>query len=257
MPVLAPINWKRIRRVFLWSTMAVLAANLARLIYTGSEPAKALAAAPHVAYTVLRTETGFDQAGTPKYTNHYVEAVRSDGSRMWRGSTSDVQQRKMYFANGDEVRTNELLSRKSTYPKVHAGDLLQRNPQTSCFTAQDQSAGWALGGEDTIEGYRAVRLLHKTNHRTMTAWYALDAGCALLRQRFEHETGVTEQNLAALIFGEPDAALFQVSASFQEVTPSRLFDVCSDAVGGCKSALPEAVKQRLDKRYVEARAQTP
>ena len=254
MSVLTFINWKRFGQFLLGSIIAILGANLGRLIYKASSVQAASATFP---YTVLRTESGFDQTGTLKYTNHYVEAVQSNGSWMWRGSTNEVQQRKLFFANGDEVRTNELLARKSTYPKQHAGAILRRNPQTSCFSEEDLKAGWTPSGQDSIGGHRAFRLVNTASKRTMTVWYALDAGCALLQQRFEHETGVTEQSLAALIPGEPDAAHFQIPASFQEVAPSGLF-ACSGTDSDCKSTpLPDYVGQRLDKRYSDKRAKAP
>ncbi len=86
----------------------------------------------------------------------------------------------------------------------------------------------------------------------MMAWHALDAGCALVQVRAEHDTGVTVQNLTSLVQGEPDQALFQVSGTFQEVPPSGLFvPICSGG-DSCKS-LPDEVKQRLDQNYYAAR----
>ena len=90
----------------------VLCANLARLIYVSSARAQP---GTFVAYMVLRKEIGFDKAGIPKYTIHYAEAVRSDGSRMQRITEARSEQRKLFFANGDEVRTNDFLFRKSSY----------------------------------------------------------------------------------------------------------------------------------------------
>jgi hypothetical protein len=57
----------------------ILAAGLP---YKGVAVSKAQPA--QVPYTVLRTESGFYQTGTLRFTNHYVAAVRGDGARMWR-----------------------------------------------------------------------------------------------------------------------------------------------------------------------------
>jgi hypothetical protein len=246
------INWKHAGRIVLWAMVAILALNAGRLVYSGFRPSRARAAST-VAYTVLRTENGFDHAGTLMYTNHYVEAVRSDGSKMWRGTTKDVQKRRIDFANGDHVVINELLARKSTYPKKSAGPPVPRDPKASCATTQELTSGWVIGGEDTIGAYRAVRMVYDSSPRTWTIWYSLDVGCAVLQLRLQHETGVTQQNLAAIISGEPDAALFQLSASSKEVPPSELFD-CSGVEGRPCMELPDQTKQRMDNTYDDVRA---
>ena len=237
--------------MILQTTAAILVLSAARLVYLGFLPTRARAAST-VAYTVLRTESGFDSAGTLKYTNHYVEAVQSDGSRMWRGSTKDVQKRRIDFANGDHVVINELMGRKSTYPRKSAGPPVPRDPKASCAIAQELHSGWVVGGDDTVGAYRAVRMVNVNGPRTSTIWYGLDVGCAVLQLRLQHETGVTQQNLAAVILGEPDAALFQLSASIKEVPPSELFD-CSGVEGPC-TALSDQTKQRMDGTYYQVRA---
>jgi hypothetical protein len=174
---------------------------------------------------------------------------------MLRATTKHVQQRTIYFASGDFVKTSELKGKKSTYPKLYDGPQVRRDPAAGCVTAdQEHDPRWTMGGEDTIGGYRAARVvMHLGSMRTLTMWYGLEAGCALLQQRFQHETGVTDQNLAAVILGEPDAALFQVSASLKEGPPSELVN-CSDREGGTCTGLPDQYKQRVDKIYYDAQA---
>src|SRR5271165_4383520 len=111
---------RRNPKLLVWLAIAILALNAGRLMYRGLRPTKVRAASP-VAYTVLRTEHVFDPAGALRSTNHYVEAVRSDGSKMWRGTTNSVQNRNIYFANGDFVLTSELIGKKSTFPKKFPG----------------------------------------------------------------------------------------------------------------------------------------
>lgn len=237
------LTWKRGGLILCWVAIAALSLNIYRSGFVRG-PATAKAASLG-AYTVLRTETGFDKNGNLRYTNHYVEAVRSDGSTMWRGSTSKAQQRKISFTNGDYIRTNELTGRKSTYPKRFAGGAPpQKNPLTSCLNADDANAGWTFAGEETVEGHRAARLVNVSGKRTMTMWDALDVACATLRLRFEDKDGVTEQVVSALVPGEPDAALFRVPDSFQEVAPSALH-----------GSLPDSVSKRIDKNYNDLRAQ--
>ena len=84
-------------------------------------------------------------------------------------------------------------------------------------------------------------------------WYALDVGCAMLQLRFEHEDGLTVQNLASLVDGEPDPALFQLPADFQEVTPSGLYEPICSPSGKCTSP-SQSYLQRLDDDYRALRA---
>lgn len=252
--VLNRVDFKRFWRFVFWCIAVVLALNLGWLVYRGVRPPKAQAASGR-SYTVLRTEKGFDKEGSLRYTNQYVEAQRADGSNMWSATTSLVQQRRITFANGDQILTNELLHKQSTYPKKYSAVPTRRDPEAYCSTSSDVQTGWVIDGTDSVGGYRAVRLALVTPKRTMKAWHALDAGCALLQQRLEHEDGVTEQNLTSLVLGEPDRTLFQVPTGIQEVPPSGLYEpVC---YGGKCSSIPDSVKQRLDNKYYEIRAKTP
>jgi len=248
------LNSKWVWRCIFWLITAVLAVNLGRLAYQGWVPRKVQAASGRP-YTVLRTESGFDKRGTLRYTNNYVEALRADGSNMWSATTSLVQQRTINFANGDQVLTNELIRKMSTYPKNFAAVPVRRDPEASCLSESAIKTGWIADGTETIGGYRAARQVLKASNRTLIAWHALDVGCALLQQRLEHQDGITVQNLASLILGEPSPALFNVSPDFQEVPPSGLYEpLCKG--GSCKS-LPEPVKQRLDDNYYQVRSKAP
>jgi hypothetical protein len=247
--ILKSAVWRRNIRFVLWAGVTILALNAVRLAYRGVRPVVARAASP-VSFTVFRTEQVFDAAGTLKFTHHYVEAVRSDGSKMWRGTTNDVQSRDIYFANGDMVQTNELAGTKSTFPKKYAGPPSPRDPNGNCATTEEINSHWTNEGTDTVGPYRAVRRVMDVGHgRRLTMWYGVDVGCAVLKQRLEHETGVTEQNLDAIILGEPDRALFQFPASLNELPPSQLFS-CQ---GAACAPLPDDFKQKIDKSYYELR----
>jgi hypothetical protein len=245
------INSKLVLRALFWGVAAILAMNLGRLAYQGWKPLRARAAAAH-SYTVIRTESGFDQAGTLKYMIQYIEAVRSDGSYVWKSTTPTVTQRKIYIANGDKILTNENIGKKTTYPHFFTGIPTPRDPASSCLPPQGN--GWVVDCTENVGGFRAVRLVSAGSKRTMTAWYALDVGCALLKTRFQHETGLTVSNLTSLRPGEPDAGLFQVDANFQETPPSGLYaPVCLED-GRCTAPPPDNVRQNMDKNYAALRA---
>ena len=251
MPVLKHFNWKTSARVLLWTAVGVLAVGTSLTLYRGFQ-ARAAAPAP---YTVLRTESVFDSTGALRGTNHYVQAVRSDGSRVWRGSTDHVQERKIYLASGEYVRVNDIAAKKSTFPNTPFPT--PRDPKASCITEPEIGAGWMASGEDTVGGYRTVRVFKALNGgRTITIWYGLDVGCAILQQRFQHETGVTQQDLAAVVLGEPDAALFRLSNSLLEAPPSELFG-CPDSGTNSCAPISEDVKQKMDRKYNSLRAQGP
>lgn len=242
------VKWGRTSVVLFWAATAMLGLNVVRLTYThkvhSQNPTSGV-----VPYTVFRTEKDYNSSGNLTSTNHYVEAVRSDGSSMWRGTTDKVEDRRIDLANGGRIRTNELLGRKSTYSK--GGAPIQRSPQLQCATTEGAKTGWAVDGTENIGGHPSVRMVLPGPVRTMTVWYALDAGCAMVQLRLQHETGFTVQELAALIPGEPDAALFQVAASFQEVAPSKLHDGCTPSNAGCHP-VPDSVLSRLDNNYYAA-----
>jgi len=73
-------------------------------------------------------------------------------------------------------------------------------------------------GEEVIAGYRAVKLTSGVTAQ----WFALDYGCALIKDRAEWPDGqMSEKRLVALIPGEPAPSMFDDPAGFQEVPPSR------------------------------------
>jgi hypothetical protein len=232
-----------------WFRWSMLAATLlaVTLLFPGWIPLKTLAASAHP-YTVVRTESVFDDTGALRVTNRFIEALRSDGSTMRRSITPVGDQRRIDIAYGDEILTNERQGRKSTYPKAITMPP-QRTPESSCVPGVP---GWTVSGIDNIGGYRAVRLVYPGKSDTRTAWYALDAGCAQLESRLDHEGAISVQKLTSLAVGEPDPSLFTVQASFNEVPPSALLDPVCNSAGRCTS-MPEEIKQQRDAKYYAAR----
>ncbi len=100
----------------------------------------------------------------------------------------------------------------------------QRDPNSKCINsfAGEPFVGEPkefISGEETISGYRTVKI----TRNDATSWFALDYGCAIVKSRMDWcGQGFTDQNLVALIPGEPEAALFDASAQFREAPPSEM-----------------------------------
>jgi hypothetical protein len=110
------LDGKRVTNVVLWAVVAVLAINVVRQVRKGTWPISVRAAASPT-YTVIRTEKAFDKTGNLLYTNEYLDAARSDGAVVLRTTTSLSRERRIGFPSGAGVVTNDLIARKSTYPK--------------------------------------------------------------------------------------------------------------------------------------------
>jgi hypothetical protein len=230
----------------LWGIVTVLALNLGWSVYKSSLSIQVHAAAS--GYTVVRTEKGFDAAGTLRYTNEHTEAVRGDGARMWSVSTPIERQRRIGFPDGSGVLINELSGKKSTYPKEFTALPIQRDPNNACASQFDLNMGIQFEGTDDISGYKSLRFGHTSGKRYWKGWYVQELGCALVKSRLEHESGVTVQDLSSLTVAEPNPSLFQVSASLIETPPSGVYGQDCGGNSPCAS-LPDAVRERLDNRY--------
>ena len=244
--MLRGINWKQSGRIVLWTTVAVLAVNAGRMVYTGL---RARAASP----------TAYRSSGRRK-SSTVLEPLRPPTTMLKLcaptaprcGEAQPITRRSARLisrmATGSQLMTSQgerALIRRWGFPAP-------RDPKESCTNAQELSSGRVIDGEDNIGGHRAVRIVNVMGSRKFTMWYALDLACAVLQQRFQHETGETDQNLAAVIIGEPDAALFQLPTSLKEVPPSVLYR-CPEGLQGCKE-LPDQANERFDKTYNDARS---
>jgi hypothetical protein len=244
------LDRKRVLNIFLWAVVAALAVRLA---YKSIGPGAVRAGSS--AYTVVRAEKAFDKSGNLVYTNEYLDALRSDGAVAYRFTSQVARTRRIAFPNGSGIVINELIAKKSTYPRKFTGIRIARDPNTSCSSEADAKVGIALEGTDTIGGYRTFRFGQVGSQGTWKGWYAPDLGCALLQMRLEHDTGVTEQQLSSVTLGEPDPALFQVQDNIQETVPSGLYPpLCRN--GNCEG-IADAVKARMDKSYMDKRSTQP
>jgi len=124
----------------------------------------------------------------------------------------------LFFASGDRVDIQDTRKLVCTKPALRGAPGVavsyRRNPTANCMTDGETALG-----PQTIGKYRAMGIT-SPGHKI---WYALDHGCAMVRERFEFADGVvSEKTLLTLIPGEPDPALFEVPPTYTEVPPSVL-----------------------------------
>jgi hypothetical protein len=105
-------------------------------------------------------------------------------------------------------------------------------------------------GAETVAGYRTAKIAPaKDSEGATTSWYALDYGCALVKQRWEFSTKeVSEKELVALVAGEPDATLFDVPANYREVPPSERMFGSRKECSGCDEQTKKFF-ERMDQDY--------
>lgn len=231
------------------SQWLVLTVVLCAAVIYVALPSK-VGAASSKTYTVVRVEKAFDQAGTFRHALDYTEAVRGDGAVLFSYTNPNGRTRYIAFPDGHGYWVSDALRRKSTYPSRVPGMRIVRDPEKSCASPIDAGSKIFPDGEEQIAGQRALRF--KTNDGSgsvWTTWYLPDANCALVQQRYEHGGGASVQELVSFSAAEPDAALFEIPADYQESLPSDLYPPqCRD--GKCQE-MPEIMKARINRSYLE------
>jgi hypothetical protein len=179
-----------------------------------------------IPYTLRLRETFHAPNGVATVTSDVVSAVRSDGSIVqWIEHRIGQQssERTIQFASGQEIAVNERAKIKSTTRNIGAHSARwQRDPASRCvnsFAGEPMiSLNEVVQGEDVIDDYRAVRVIADN----VTRWYALDYGCAPIRDIADWGPGkgYSEHQLVSLTPGEPDPALFHVQSDMREAPPS-------------------------------------
>jgi hypothetical protein len=233
-----------------WLCFVALLANGLRVMLTTAK----IHASGHASrgtihpYTSILKETVYDPRGHAMPGGTYTWSVRADGSRAVRledrpGSTT--VQRKIDFATGDRVSLVEASRLKSTMVRVNTDPAEWiRDPESKCLDSingQKMTPGEELSGNENIDGYRTAKVMNNT----MTFWYSVDYGCALVKSEATWQDGSrTVQELATLLPGEPSPALFTVPADYSEVPPSKMLP---------GPITPDAA-QRMDKKYYEHQA---
>jgi hypothetical protein len=252
------IRFGRLINLFFWVIAVALLINVARIVVPRLK-VHALdltsQATPSHSYTSILRETLYDSQGhaQPSIAT-YTWAVRADGSRIGRSEILDgpmTKQRNISFASGEVVSINELAHMKSTttYRDVNPDSWI-RDPRSNCLNSmngQRMMDGEELSGNESVNGYQAVRIAVKTPAKdTLTSWFAPNYGCAIVKFEANWEGGArTEQDLVTLLSGEPSPALFSVPADYAEVAPSKMLP----------SSISSDTAQRLDQKYYAHHAQ--
>lgn len=207
----------------------VFAIHMGRLTHSRLKAKEALVSVP-IPYTVILKETVYRPDGSVTKGVDMTQAVRSDGSFVWRlahergDETKNKKQRIIRFASGIEVTLNEITNTKSTVEKNVNPARWQRDPSSKCINSfagnpMANSTLEVINGEEMVAGYRTVKITRDN----ATMWFALDCGCAMVKDRMDWGSqGASEKNLVALVPGEPEAALFDVPATAKEAPPSEM-----------------------------------
>jgi len=190
----------------------------------------ALLPAKVVPYTVVLQEFHLQRDGAAAPVVRYTFAIRGDGSRAFEVTTSDPaspsSERILDFSSGKKMYIFHPEELKTTFfdPVKYKAATWLRDSGNNCLISGFQEKP---EGEEVIDGYRIVKLTH---YGSITQWFALDYGCALIKDRAEWPDGqMSEKRLVALLPGEPSPSLFDDPAGLQEVPPSRSFLRDADA----------------------------
>jgi hypothetical protein len=182
----------------------------------------ALLPAKVVPYTVVLQEFQLQRDGTAVLSFKLTQAIRGDGSRAIETTISNPAspstERILDFSSGKQMYVFYPEQLKTTIfdPAKHRAANWLRDPGNNCLISGFPEQ---FDGEEVIEGYRAVKLNYD---RSVTYWFALDYGCAPIKDRAEWPDGQkSEKRLVALVPGEPAPSMFDDPAGFQEVPPSR------------------------------------
>lgn len=235
--------------------VTVLAAQGGRALHSRitapSQPQDVTQRAP-IPYTVTLREIMHAPDGTKRVSREITEAIRHDGSQVFLTSTDKGTRRALDFASGLKVDTNDLEHTKTSMNRTANNKIRHRDPNSRCLNSLDGTAfdsDQTLLGEETIAGYKTVKI----SSGIITSWYALDYGCAKVKDIWQFSPAeYSEKELVALVGGEPDAALFDVPAKYREVPPSQRI------LGSSKQPLNEGVAKQLrmlDEDYKRAKKQ--
>lgn len=229
--------------------------------------AKQLRVGGPLPYTVVRRETYHRPDGSVTVHKDSTEAIRSDGSRVVQNTPirnpANGVERIIMFASGKQVIINDLVNLKSTVAMNINFAALQRDPGSKCMNSfagkpffSTRYVTEVIQGEELVSGYKTIVIAASDG---ITRWLALDYGCAILKERWDHGAGrgYSEHNLVTLISGEPGAALFHIPVDAREVPPSELVKATYLNHNNCQEPkCMERLNERLhqqDKNYYSRR----
>lgn len=209
---------RRVVAYIFWALVIALTVNAFRIHLP---PLKAaLLPAKVVPYTVVLQDFALQRDGTAVPTFKLTEAIRGDGSRANEMTASDPaisSERILDFSLGKKmyIMPDRQLKTTTFDPARNLSAHWLRDSGNNCLISGLEQKP---DGEEVIGGYRAVKLIDGPT----TQWFALDYGCALIKDRAEWPDGqMSEKRLVALIPGEPAPSVFDDPAGFEEVPPSR------------------------------------
>jgi hypothetical protein len=206
-------------------------------------------------YTTVLRETVQAPDGKARLSHELTHAMRGDGSFVRRVifSESNRSERTIQLASGVEITIDDSTGLKSTMGKKVNPARLQRDPDSKCvnsLTGAPMNSAEFFEGEELINGYRSARIA-LNGQRRITYWFALDHGCALVRDRIDFEDkAFSEHNLIRLVPGQPGDALFHVPAQAREVKPSERLLSAAENRGACPSGAEcEKMLRNMDVEY--------
>src|SRR5262249_49171864 len=152
----------------------------------------ALLPAKVVPYTVVLEEFLLQRDGTAVPSVKYTQAIRGDGSRAWETTNTNPAnppstERILDFSTGKQMyifkRPDQQLKTTTFDPARNRAANWLRDPGNTCLISglPDEKPD----GEEVIAGYRTVKL---TSGPT-AQWFALDYGCAPIKDRAEWPDG--------------------------------------------------------------------
>ena len=250
-------KWRTILRwvfVLVVIGIAAQAGRLLQLQIKARTDARATRGSRPIPYTVTLKETVHGPDGRTTQGPEYTYSVRSDGSTLMR-SVGKGSQRILNYSSGLQIDTNDETLTKSSVnrPNENAAER-QRDPDSKCLNSMAgkpvTSPPERLLGEETIAGYRTAKIASDIT----TSWYALDYGCALVKDRWEFSaTEVSEKDLVSVAAGQPDPTLFDVPAHYREVTPSERILGPQKENAACNEHSQRVLK-KLDEDYKRLKA---
>ena len=211
------VNWRSLSGYSLVLVLIVSGIPAARLLHSRLQAMHVRTGQP-IPYTSILRETVRRSDGTTtvaKIVSDATWAVRSDGSTVLRivhKIGNQETNRIISLTSGVKVTVDELAETKSTAVLKNPNPASwQRDPNSKCINSFAgtgmTSVPEVIIAEESVKEYRAVKISSSGNN--MTTWYALDYGCAMVKQRMVfNDKESSEHELIALIPGEPEAALF-------------------------------------------------
>ena len=200
-----------------WITLVVLGAMSVRNIQRTHAEDRVVDASSVVLREVITKTDGTKMPG-PIYTF----ATRSDGSAVFKGITNQASPeepvRMIRLASGSLGYISDAKRQKYLRPMPAdanpASPQNVRRPTSLCTMPSIRESALR---EEQISGYRAERV----SMGNRTSWYAMDFGCALVKEHFDWEDGSkTDKYLLMLRAGEPETSLFTVPSDYADVPKS-------------------------------------